>query len=283
MTFEIALVFASIVLALVIFALELFSVDFVAFGIMALFLALASSGVLPIEMQDVLSGFSNPATITVLAMFIISGGIYRSGAIHLLARQITRLAGDGEIRQLLTVMLIVGPISAFINNTAAVAILIPLVISLAREKKIASSKLLIPLSYTSQLAGVVTLIGTSTNILASSLSHKLDLGALGMFEFSKIGLLIFATGVLYILLIGRHLLPVHRMEPEITESYQVKPFLTEVVIPENSPLVGKSIIESHLHEEFDIDVLEIIRHGRKLINYSKSRMQRAWRSNRKCA
>ncbi len=232
MTLEIALVFAIIVLALVIFALELFSVDFVAFGIMALFLALASAHILPLDMQDVLSGFSNPATITVLAMFILSGGIYRSGAIHLLARRVTRLAGDSEIRQLLTVMLIVGPISAFINNTAAVAILIPMVISLAREKKRASSKLLIPLSYTSQLAGVITLIGTSTNILASSLAQKLGLGAFGMFEFSKIGLMIFATGVLYLLLIGRHLVPNHRTEERLyrpPDSCRTKTALSESV------------------------------------------------------
>jgi di/tricarboxylate transporter len=264
MTLEIALVFAIIVLALVIFALELFSVDFVAFGIMALLLALASAGVIPVEMQDVLSGFSNSATITVLAMFILSGGLYRSGAIHLLARRVTKVAGDSEIRQLITVMFIVGAISAFINNTAAVAILMPLVIGLAREKKRASSKLLIPLSYTAQLAGVVTLIGTSTNILASSLSEKLGLGAFGMFEFSKIGLLILGTGVLYILLVGRHLLPIRRVEPEITESYQVKPYLTEVVVLEKSPLIGQSIVQSRLREGFDIDVLEILRNGRKL-------------------
>ena len=258
------LVFAIIILALIVFALELFSVDFVAFGIMALFLALSSAKVINIDLQDAISGFSNPATITVLAMFILSGGIYRSGAIHLLARRVTRLAGNSELRQLLTVMLIVGTISMFINNTAAVAILIPMVISLAREKRRASSKLLIPLSYTSQLAGVVTLIGTSTNILASSLSQQLGLGALGMFEFSKLGLMVFATGALYLLLIGRHLLPVRRTEAEITESYQVKPYLTEVVVLENSPLVGKSIVASRLREEFDIDVLEIIRDGRKL-------------------
>jgi di/tricarboxylate transporter len=264
MTLEIALVFAVILLALIIFALELFSVDFVAFGIMALLLALASAGLIPIELPDVLSGFSNAATITVLAMFILSGGIYRCGVIHLLARRISRLAGDQEIRQLLTLMLIVGPISAFINNTAAVAILIPMVIGLAREKKRASSKMLIPLSYTSQLAGVVTLIGTSSNILASSMAQKLGLEPFGMFEFSKIGLLILGTGALYLLLMGRHLLPTDRLEAEITESYQVKSFLTEVVVLQNSPLVGQKVAESHLREEFDIDILGIIRNRRKL-------------------
>jgi len=264
MTFEIGLVLAIIVLSLVLFALEMFSVDFVAFGIMALFLALASAKVINLEVQEVISGFSNPATITVLAMFILSGGIYRSGAISLLARRVTRLAGENEIRQILSVMLVVGPISMFINNTAAVAILIPMVIGLAHEKKRAASKLLIPLSYTSQLAGVVTLIGTSTNILASSVLKELGLAPFTMFEFSKIGLAVFLTGALYLLLIGRHLLPVRRTETEITERYQVKPYLSEVLVLKNSPLVGKSIGESRLREEFDIDVLGMIRRGQRL-------------------
>jgi len=264
MTFEIALVLGIIVLALAVFALELFSVDFVAFSIMALFLALASANVIHIEIQDVISGFSNPATITVMAMFILSGGIYRSGAINILARRITRVAGDSEIRQILTLMVVVGPISMLINNTAAVAILIPIVISLSREKKRAPSKLLIPLSFTSQLAGVVTLIGTSTNILASSLLVTLGLMPLGMFEFAKIGLAILLTGVVYLLLIGRHLLPIRRTETEITENYDVKAYLAEVLVLADSPLVSKTFAERRLREDFDIEVLEIIRGGQRL-------------------
>lgn len=264
MTFEIGLVLTIIVLALVLFALEMFTVDFVAFGIMAFFLALASAKVINLDVQDVISGFSNPATITVLAMFILSGGIYRSGAISLLAQRVTRLAGDSEVRQILTLMLLVGPISMFINNTAAVAILIPMVIGLAREKKRSASKLLIPLSYTSQLAGVVTLIGTSTNILASSVLVEMGLTPFTMFEFGKVGLAVFLTGALYLLLIGRHLLPVRRMEPEITERYQVKPYLSEVLVLEKSPLVNKRIAESRLREQFNIDILGIIRNGRRL-------------------
>ncbi len=262
MTLEIALVFAILVAALVVFALDLFPIDFVAFSILALMLILGPF--LGLAPEEAIVGFSNPATITVLAMFILSGAIQRTGMVNWLARRTVRLAQGSELRQLLLVMGLVGPISAFINNTAVVAILIPFVITLAHQHRRAPSKLLIPLSYTSQLGGVVTLIGTSTNILASALIAQEGYRSFGMFEFSKIGLLIFATGVTYLLLVGRKLLPERRTEADIAEKYQVKDYLTEVVVLENSPLVGKTLAESGLSRRFDIHVLEIIRDGQKM-------------------
>jgi di/tricarboxylate transporter len=131
LTFEIALAFAIVLGALVVFSLDLFPIDLVALAIMSLILVLGP--ILGIAPEETISGFSNPATITVLAMFILSGGIYHTGAINLLARHMIRFAGAGELRQLITVMLAVSPISIFINNTAAVALLIPSVIALARE------------------------------------------------------------------------------------------------------------------------------------------------------
>jgi di/tricarboxylate transporter len=262
LTFEIALAFAIVLGALVVFSLDLFPIDLVALAIMSLVLVLGP--ILGIAPEEAISGFSNPATITVLAMFILSGGINRSGAINLLARRMIRFAGAGELRQLITVMLVVSPISIFINNTAAVALLIPSVIALAREHRRAPSKLLMPLSFFSQLAGVITLIGTSTNILASVLSAREGFGAFGLFEFARIGLLVFATGTLYILFIGRKLLPARHTEPEITKVYQIKEYLTEVIVLPDSPLVGKSVLESQLRKQFDIDVWEVLRDDQKL-------------------
>jgi di/tricarboxylate transporter len=261
-TFEMALTFGLLIAALVIFALDIFPIDFVAFGIMALILVLGP--MLGIEPEEAISGFSNPATITVLAMFILSAGVTRTGMINSLAKHMVRLAGNSELRQLLTVLLVVGPISAIINNTAAVAILIPSVIALAREYRRAPSKLLIPLSYFSQLAGIITLIGTSTNILASSLTARAGYGGFGMFEFAPIGLLSFATGSLFIVVIGRKLLPERRLEEDIAASYQIKEYLSEVIILPTSPLVNKTVIESRLREKSDIHVFEVIRDGKKL-------------------
>lgn len=261
MTLGMTLAFIILLGALVIFALELFPIDFVAFVILALILVLGPF--LNVKPEEAISGFSHPATITVLAMFILSGGIYRTGIINLLAQRMVRFAGKTELKQLLTVMLVVGPISAIINNTAAVAILIPSVITLAREHRRPPSKLLMPLSFFSQLAGVITLIGTSTNVLASALSTSEGYDAFGMFEFAHIGLLIFITGTLYLLLIGYKLLP-ERSTIAVTDTYKIKEYLTEVIVLEDSPLVGKQVVEGGLREQFDIHVLEILRNGRKL-------------------
>jgi di/tricarboxylate transporter len=273
LTFEIALAFAIVLGALVVFTLDLFPIDLVALAIMSLILVLGP--ILGIAPEEAISGFSNPATITVLAMFILSGGIYRTGAINLLARRMIRFAGTSELKQLITVMLVVSPISVFINNTAAVALLIPSVLTLAREHRSAPSKLLMPLSFFSQLAGVITLIGTSTNILGSVLSAREGYGAFGMFEFAPIGLLVFATGALYILSIGRKLLPERSVEPEITKVYQLKEYLTEVIVLPDSPLVGKSVLESKLRKQFDIDVWEIHRDGQKLAHPLAEKILRA--------
>ena len=129
MTFEIALAFAILIGTLIVFTLDLYPIDSVAFAVMALVLVLGP--ILEITPEEAISGFSNPATITVLAMFVLSGGIYRTGVINLLGKRLIRFAGDGEFSQLTTVMLAVGPISAFINNTAAGGILSASVISVA--------------------------------------------------------------------------------------------------------------------------------------------------------
>ncbi|MEW5979282.1 MAG: SLC13 family permease [Acidobacteriota bacterium] len=262
MTFEMALAFTILLGGLVVFALELFPIDFVAFSLMALILVLGP--VLGVPPEQAISGFSNPATITVLAMFVLSGAIYHTGLINLLARKMVRLAGPSEFRQLAAVMLVVGPISSIINNTAAVAILLPSVITLAREHKRAPSKLLMPLSFFSQLAGVITLIGTSTNILASNISQRQGYGAFGMFEFAAIGLLVFGTGSLYIFLVGRRLLPRRPFEEEIGDRYRIKEYLSEAIVMPDSPLVGKKVMDSRLREQFDIHVYEILRGGEKL-------------------
>jgi len=262
MTFEIALAFTILLGALVVFALDRYPVDFVAFAIMILILVLGPT--LGVGPEEAISGFSNPATITVLAMFILSGGISRTGMINLLARFMVRFAGNSELKQLITVLIVVAPISAFINNTAAVAILIPSVITLAREHRRAPSKLLMPLSFFSQLAGVVTLIGTSTNILASVLADQEGYGTFSMFEFSQIGLLVFATGAIYLLFIGPKLLPDRRVEPEVTQNYRIKEYLSDVIVLEDSPLVGRTVVEAGLREQFDIHVLDICRGPDKL-------------------
>jgi len=259
MTIEILLVFAIILIALVLFALEAFTVDFVAFGIMALLMGLGL-----VTPQQGILGFSNPATITVMAMFVLSAGLYRTGAVDRLTEKLMPLGGSSQTRQLLLVLFTVGPISAFLNNTAAVAILIPFAVKMARDHGRSPSKLLIPLSYMSQLAGVITLIGTSTNILASALSEDLGFGALGMFEFSLLGLIVMVAGLGYLLTAGRVLLPDRQVSDELTERFHLKQFLSEVEIPADSSFIGQTLASLGLNRKFGIEVLEILRQGAHL-------------------
>ncbi len=201
------------------------------------------------------SGFSNPATLTVAAMFVLSAGLQKTGATATVGRLMVRFSRN-HYTALVVIMVTVTIMSAFVNNTAAVAVFIPLVTILANRRRIAASKLLIPLSYASQFGGVCTLIGTSTNLLVSAISEEAGYGAFSMFEFTRMGLVLFAAGVAFFLLFGRWLLPA-RPTPELSIAYHLGEYITELRIRGGSPLVGKSVLESRLGEDHDITVLRV--------------------------
>jgi di/tricarboxylate transporter len=242
--------------------MDRFPVDFTAFSVMATILVLGP--VLDVTPEEAISGFSNPATITVLAMFILSGGIRHTGAVELLSRRMIAVAGRGPLRQQLTVQGIVAPVSAMLNNTAAVAILIPSIMKLSRDSGRSPSKLLIPLSYTAQLAGVVTLIGTSTNILASQMMAQSGFGQFHMFEFTPIGLLVLLTGSIYMLTIGHKLLP-DRHPEAVTRSSNEKVH-DRAALPtfSSGPLAGRRLVDSGLTKALEIRKLEILRGDERL-------------------
>ena len=209
-----------------------------------------------VTVQEGFSGFSNPATLTVAAMFVLSAGLQRTGATTAVGRLMVRFSRN-HFTALVVIMVTVTVMSAFVNNTAAVAVFIPLVTILASRRKLSASKLLIPLSYASQFGGVCTLIGTSTNLLVSSISEEAGYGAFTMFEFSRMGLVLFVAGVVFFLVFGRWLLP-DRQTPELTTAYQLGEFITELRVQQGSALVGKSVLESRLGEDHDITVLRVL-------------------------
>ena len=270
----IVVVFALILVALVMFATEPVPVDVTAISVMvALMLVEPVSGLFveigvlgaPIPMvtpEEGLSGFANAATLTVLAMFILSEGVQRTGIVQKLGAFISRYTADSEGRQLGATIGVVGPISGFINNTAAVAILLPMVTDLAERGGTSPSKLLLPLSYASMFGGMLTLIGTSTNILASELSARLLGRPFGMFEFTQLGIVVSIVGTLYLLTLGRYLTP-ERIKPrvDLTEEFGMADYLTEVMVREDSPLVGMRVQEALVETEFDVDLLQLIRHN----------------------
>ncbi len=249
---DILLVFLLLLVAVALFVTEKLPVDVVALCILAALLLLGLVGP-----EEGLSGFASTATVTVGAMFVLSSGLQRTGAVGALGRAMRRI-GSSQSALLFAVMAVIGVISAFVNNTAAVAVFLPLVLAACARRKVAPSKILIPLSYASQFGGVCTLIGTSTNLLVSAIAVKAGLDAFSVFEFSKLGAIMLVVGIAYFLIVGRWLLP-DRRRAELTEAYELRDYITEFRILEGSPLIGKRVHQTGLRDQHDATVLKIIR------------------------
>ncbi len=259
MTLEMVVLCAILVTATGLFAFEVFPVDKVSFLVLG---ALVACGL--ISGEQALLGFGNPATITVGCMLILSHGIERTGALNFVANKIIDLAGGSEVKILLATMAAVGSLSAFINNTAAVAIFMPLCLAVAHEQNIAPSKLLMPMSFSAIFAGTCTLIGTSTNLLVYGIV-KNQLGVtIGMFDFTAMGIIFSVVGTAYMILIGRHLIPRRRASEELTSFYSLDDFVTELILLPKSPLAGRTLFELPLSRH-GLEVVEVWRGGLKLL------------------
>lgn len=254
MTFEIGLALVIIGIAVVLFVSERLQIDTVAIIIMTLFMV---TGIL--TPAEGLAGFSNPATITVGSMFIISASIFKSGALSSIGTLLTRVGRKNYLLCLLAVMVISGGLSAFINDTAVVALLMPVVIQVSRDIRISPAKLLMPLSFGALMGGVCTLIGTSTNILVSGIAEAQGEQALKMFEFTPAGIWFLIAGVGYMFFIGRHLLPNRKHTENLTEDFGMGDYLTEIILLPDSPSIGMPLQSSGLIQNLDIDVLQILR------------------------
>lgn len=272
MTIEIALVFVIIGGALYLFATEKLPIDVTALAILVTVMAipilfhsewLLERGVnlkaaFPTPAES-LSGLSNTATVTVLCMFILSGGIQRSGLIHLVGKRLFPFVGNSEMRQIIGVGLLVGVVSGFINNTAAVAVSIPLVLDMVRRSNFRASRVLIPVSFFAMMGGTLTLIGTSTNILASSILARSPQvqRELGMFEFTHLGLIVLGVGLVYFLTIGRLLLP--RTDARPLAEQDEEAFVIELAVPAGSGLIGKSLEDARFEAHSGAEVMKLSR------------------------
>jgi di/tricarboxylate transporter len=253
-TREIALVLTVLGIAIVLFASEKLRVDVVS---MLVLLSLLVLGL--IDVDDAFAGFSSPAVVTVWAIYIVSAGLFRTGVADFIGQRILSVAGTEEPRLIGTIMLTVGTMSAFMNNIGATAVLLPAISSIARRVKISISKLLIPLAFGSLLGGVTTLIGTPPNLLVSNALYAAGLEPFGLFDYAPMGLIIMFSGILYMVLVGRHLLPEREATADLTESYQVRDYLTEVRVLPESPLVGKTSTESRFGQDYDLNIVGKIR------------------------
>ncbi|HLS83045.1 MAG TPA: SLC13 family permease [Arenimonas sp.] len=251
MSTEALLTLAVLAGAVYLFVTEKLPVDVVAMLVLASLLVLGL-----VTPAEALSGFSSEATITVAAMFILSAGLAHTGAIASLGRLLGRVRRPWLFMALL--MAVIGPVSAFVNNTAAVAMLLPLVLAATSANGQSPSQVLIPMSYAAQMGGVCTLVGTSTNLLVNSLAKDLGHPGFGLFEFTELGVITMLVGFAYIMVARRWLLPHHPPAP-LTEAYGLGKYITELRVMPGSPLVGQSVVESRLAQKHSVYVLELIR------------------------
>jgi di/tricarboxylate transporter len=214
-----------------------------------------------------LAGFGNPAVITVVAMFVVSAALERSGALAPIERWLARFDTSGPSLQILLLALVVGPLSAVISNTAVVAMFIPVIERWCRRLSISPSQLLMPLSFLTVLAGVGTLLGTSTTLVASSLSSELGYGSFSLLQFTPMALLTYGAGMVVLALLAPRLLP--STPPclpravALESDYGIRQYLSELEVTAASPLIGRSLDATLLQHTFDVRVLALIRAGER--------------------
>jgi di/tricarboxylate transporter len=253
----VSLVVAGIFLA---FIRDWASPDIIA---MTGFLVVIATGIL--SPSDVLQVFGNSAPITIGSMFVLSEALVRTGVIDLAGGWISKVAGKGELRALVLLMVIAAALSAFVNNTAVVVVFLPIVLGLCRNTNFKASRFLIPLSFAAMLGGTCTLIGTSTSLLVDGLAKELGEEPIGMFEFTKLGILYAVVGILYLLTLGRKLLPDRETLSSLLDVDQSREFLVEAVVGKQSPLVGKMPDQTPLSKVKQARIIDINRKGVSLV------------------
>ena len=250
------LVTLILVVAMLLLITEMLPVDLTSIGII---LVLTISGIL--APNEAIAGFANPAVITVGAMFLISKGMIRTGAVAFISQKVIEYSRGRPTLAIFLILVIVGTASAFINNTPVVVLFIPIILSLSCELDFSPSKFLIPVSYASILAGTCTLIGTSTNIIISDLSAAHGFGPLAMFELSPLGLPIALAGIFFLIFAAPKLMPsMHNPVCELKDS-EHRRYLAEFQVPRESPIIGASP-NSYFAEKYpNMEVLELIRYS----------------------
>jgi len=261
LTSEIALTLSILLIATVLFITERLRVDLVALLVLG---SLALTGI--ITPDEALAGFSNPAVVTVWAVFMLSAGLARTGIASVVGRKMRQVAGEGEARLLLVIMLTAGALSAFMNNVGVTALLLPVVINIARSTNRPPSKLLLPLAFGCLLGGMTTLIGTPANILASSALEEYGLTAFKPFDFLPVGLTALLLGTGYMVLLGRRILPERDFARQLRqvspgELYDIGERLFIIRLPRDSQLAGATLAESHLGSALNLNVIGIIHNG----------------------
>lgn len=263
MTVEMWLVLGILILAIVFFVTEWLRVDVVALGVVVVLMV---SGVL--TTGEALSGFSNSAVLTIAALFVVGGAVLQTGLAGMIGRRILAVAGTNELRLTVVLMGAVALLSSFMSDTGTVAVLLPAIIILARSANLSPSKLLIPLAFGSLLGGATTLIGTPPNIIVSDLLREAGLQPFQFFSYTPAGLALVVVGIIFMLFVGRRLLPDRKVTvegqrmptpKELVEMYRLPDNLFRLRVRRGSGLIGRTLADSGLRQDFGVTVLKIMR------------------------
>jgi len=238
----------------VFFVMEILPIEVTAMGAIGILLLFDV-----LTWQETISGFSNPAVITIGAIFIMSRALVKTGFLEVFADFLAKKGGNRKWLTIFIFLLTVSIISGFINNTAAVAIFIPLGIDLCQRFRISPTKVLLPLSYAAIFGGTLTLIGTSTNLVVSSIMEGMNMAPFSMFEFTKLGLIFLVLGTLYNMIISKWFMPSRSIISSLTRKYHMGSFLTEFKVGEDSPLIGNAYKDLDISQKYNLQVYKIIR------------------------
>jgi di/tricarboxylate transporter len=256
---------AIIVAAVIAFASEKIRIDLVALVVLALLVVLRIVG-----LDEALSGFSNEATITVAAMFALSMGIERSGALEPLSRWLSRIKRPWLLT--LAMMLTIAPMGAFVKNIALVATFLPLALRVCARSGTSPARVLMPMAYAAQMGGVCTLIGTSSNLLADTLAQKHGMAPIGVFEFTKLGAILALAGITYLLLVGRWLLP-QKVDAQLPVERDIGKYVAELRIGRESAIRDKTIEEVGMGEKYGVHPIQLLRGEEELWSPRSEKLQ----------
>jgi len=261
MTISIILLLIILTVALLFFSFEWIPPDVTALGVL---IALIILGLVPLD--QAFSGFGSDTFILLMGLLIMTAALMRTGVVEVVGRTLLKYTANHPGSLLPATMIAVAIMSVFINNTAAAAFFLPVILGLSQRAKFSPSRLLMPMAFAAILSSSVTLVATSTNVVVSGLITQFGLEPIGMFELTPVGLPVLIVGLLYMMFIGKRLIPERTTQQDITEGFDLRPYLAELRILPDSNLAGSTLAQSNIGRNYDLTVLAIIHEGKRKLN-----------------